>query len=195
MWGGIEPPTQGFSVLCSTDWATAPNFINHLRLINLLYPDCHRDLVFLTLLRRVEKLRPTELPHHFINSEFQFFSAEAETALSGQIRILKSEIRNRGANIGRFKINMNIYAGSFRFRQSRSKPLWPIKKSLSGFSDFELKVFGFIFKESIIFWVSTYIPYSLRNFILMIFSCSQLKLWSDNSSWATCNDEVSQVLK
>ena len=22
--GGIEPPTQGFSVLCSTDWATWP---------------------------------------------------------------------------------------------------------------------------------------------------------------------------
>ena len=21
-WGGIEPPTRGFSVLCSTDWAT-----------------------------------------------------------------------------------------------------------------------------------------------------------------------------
>ena len=26
VWGGIEPPTQGFSVLCSTDWATAPYF-------------------------------------------------------------------------------------------------------------------------------------------------------------------------
>ena len=24
-WGGIEPPTQGFSFLCSTDWATKPN--------------------------------------------------------------------------------------------------------------------------------------------------------------------------
>ena len=23
-WDGIEPPTQGFSVLCSTDWATKP---------------------------------------------------------------------------------------------------------------------------------------------------------------------------
>ena len=23
--GGIEPPTQGFSVLCSTDWAMKPN--------------------------------------------------------------------------------------------------------------------------------------------------------------------------
>ena len=29
VWGGIEPPTQGFSVLCSTDWATAP-FISGL---------------------------------------------------------------------------------------------------------------------------------------------------------------------
>ena len=25
-WDGIEPPTQGFSVLCSTDWATKPNW-------------------------------------------------------------------------------------------------------------------------------------------------------------------------
>ena len=25
-WDGIEPPTQGFSVLCSTDWATKPFF-------------------------------------------------------------------------------------------------------------------------------------------------------------------------
>ena len=27
VWGGIEPPTQGFSVLCSTDWATAPSLL------------------------------------------------------------------------------------------------------------------------------------------------------------------------
>src|ERR1019366_4901525 len=26
--GGIEPPTQGFSILCSTDCATRPNFSN-----------------------------------------------------------------------------------------------------------------------------------------------------------------------
>ena len=28
VWGGIEPPTQGFSVLCSTDWATAPTIFS-----------------------------------------------------------------------------------------------------------------------------------------------------------------------
>ena len=26
VWGGIEPPTHGFSVHCSTNWATAPSF-------------------------------------------------------------------------------------------------------------------------------------------------------------------------
>ena len=48
----------------------------------------------------------------------------------------------------------------------------------------------------ILFLVSCrYIPYSLKNFIRMIFSCSQLKLYSDNSSCATCKEEVSHPLK
>ena len=40
-----------------------------------------------------------------------------------------------------------------------------------------------------------YIPYSFKNLILIIFNCSQVKLPSLSSCCATCNDEVSQLLK
>jgi hypothetical protein len=40
-----------------------------------------------------------------------------------------------------------------------------------------------------------YIPYSLKNLIRMIFSCSQVKLLSDSSCCATCRLLVSQLLK
>ena len=40
VWAGIEPATQGFSVLCSTDWATAPSFFY----LPSRYRSTHRDL-------------------------------------------------------------------------------------------------------------------------------------------------------
>ena len=46
-------------------------------------------------------------------------TADWATAPSGQIRIQKSEIRNRGANICSFDLNMNIYASSFPLSQRR----------------------------------------------------------------------------
>ena len=40
-----------------------------------------------------------------------------------------------------------------------------------------------------------YIPYSLKNFIRISFSCSQVKLPSESSCCATCRLLVSQLLK
>ena len=84
---------------------------------------------------------PTELPHlilcpisassawsipmssgpYFSNTPSSCWKTTADwaAALSGQIRIQKSEIRNRGANICSFDLNMNIYASSFSLSQRR----------------------------------------------------------------------------
>ena len=169
VWGGIEPPTQGFSVLCSTDWATAPYFVVLLRFSCLLYPAIWRDLENLKLLRRFDFLRPTELPHR--KRKFELRNLRPET-----------EFRNRAANIGRsgliLKTNAALLSLDF------------LISNLLGSCHPELAEGCFLDLGSYL-----YIPYSLKNLIRIIFNCSQLKLWSASSSCATCNEDVSQPLK
>ncbi len=71
------------------------------------------------------------------------------------------------------------------YRLSYRTILFPYGAAKIGVSGKNLKCFS----------PSFYIPYWLKNLIRMIFNCSQLKLYSDSSSCATCNEDVSQLLK